>query len=252
MKITLYTVTDCQFSKQEKEYLTSRGLPYIEKNLETNREYLTEMLAASNNFAGTPVTKIEKDNGQAVVLKGFTKEEFDRELPEASAMAMPVMNAPVVSASAPAAQDPWVAPTDTNPPTPTPTIPEPPVTPPAMPEPTPSSPPVQAPEAPVMPPMQEPTQPEQPVSTMSSTTMPEPTQPQQPQTPTEPPTMPQQPEPASPPPSAPTPSQVAEPPVNASQNVPGLNSILDQLQSKSDNTAGNLSSDSTSHPQAYN
>jgi glutaredoxin len=80
MKITVYTVSDCQFSKAEKEYLRLHGLPFEEKNLEQNREWLTEMLAVSNNFAGTPVTRIEKDDGTIVVLKGFTKEEFDREL----------------------------------------------------------------------------------------------------------------------------------------------------------------------------
>lgn len=78
MKITIYTITDCQFSKQEKEYLNLHKLPFEEKNLETNREFLTEMLAVSNNFAGTPVTKIEKDDGQIAVLKGFTQADFDK------------------------------------------------------------------------------------------------------------------------------------------------------------------------------
>lgn len=78
MKITVYTITTCQFSKQEREYLASHGLQYEEKNLEMNREFLSEMLTVGNNFAGTPVTKIEKDDGQIVVLKGFTKEEFDK------------------------------------------------------------------------------------------------------------------------------------------------------------------------------
>lgn len=78
MKITIYTISDCYFSKQEKEYLQSHNLPFEERNLEENREYLTEMLTISNNFAGTPVTKIEKDDGQIVVLKGFTKDEFDK------------------------------------------------------------------------------------------------------------------------------------------------------------------------------
>ncbi|MFA5137052.1 MAG: glutaredoxin domain-containing protein [Patescibacteria group bacterium] len=80
MKIIIYTITDCAFSKQEKEYLTSHKLAYEEKNLETNREFLTEMLTISNNFAGTPVTKIEKEDGQIVVLKGFTSQEFDKAL----------------------------------------------------------------------------------------------------------------------------------------------------------------------------
>lgn len=77
MKITVYTIKDCAFSKQEKEYLNANKLAYEEKDLETNKSFLTEMLAISNNFAGTPVTRAEKDDGSISVLKGFTKEEFD-------------------------------------------------------------------------------------------------------------------------------------------------------------------------------
>lgn len=77
MKITIYTIKDCAFSKQEKEYLNANKLVFEEKDLETNKDFLTEMLAVSNNFAGTPVTRVEKDDGTISVLKGFTKEEFD-------------------------------------------------------------------------------------------------------------------------------------------------------------------------------
>jgi len=77
MKITVYTTKDCAFSKQEKEYLNTNKLVFEEKDLETNKDFLTEMLAISNNFAGTPVTRVEKDDGTIAVLKGFTKEEFD-------------------------------------------------------------------------------------------------------------------------------------------------------------------------------
>ncbi|MFZ2026798.1 MAG: glutaredoxin domain-containing protein [Microgenomates group bacterium] len=80
MKITVYTITECQFSKQEKEYLLSHGIQFEEKNVSSNREFLTEMLAVGSNFAGTPVTKIDTDDGKTVVLKGFTKEEFDKTL----------------------------------------------------------------------------------------------------------------------------------------------------------------------------
>ncbi|MFA6016832.1 MAG: glutaredoxin family protein [Patescibacteria group bacterium] len=77
MKITVYTIKDCAFSKQEKEYLNTNKLVFEEKDLETNKDFLTEMLAISNNFAGTPVTRVEKDDGSIAVLKGFTKSEFD-------------------------------------------------------------------------------------------------------------------------------------------------------------------------------
>lgn len=99
MKITIYTTATCQFSKQEKEYLTGHQLSYDEKSLETNKDFLTEMLAISNNFAGTPVTRVEKDNGQMMILKGFTKDEFDQAL----GFAQPVQQAasPSVQSSLP-------------------------------------------------------------------------------------------------------------------------------------------------------
>ena len=95
MKITVFTITDCYFCKQEKDYLKNNNLQFEEKNLEENRDWLTEMLTISNNFAGTPVTKIEKDDGTIVVLKGFTKEEFDETLGIKAEAAKPEAKAPV-------------------------------------------------------------------------------------------------------------------------------------------------------------
>jgi glutaredoxin len=104
MKITIYTIKDCAFSKQEKEYLTANKLMFEERDLETNKDFLTEMLAISNNFAGTPVTRVEKDDGTIAVLKGFTKEEFDTTFGLA-----PMPASPVAEAGAPAEP---VAPTE--------------------------------------------------------------------------------------------------------------------------------------------
>lgn len=112
MKITLYTVNDCQFSKQEKDYLTAHQLQFEEKNLEVNKEFLTEMLAISDNFAGTPVTKIEKDDGQSVVLKGFTQAEFDE------ALGFKVEPAVEQKEVAPQVSTPTTIPTDLNTPPP--------------------------------------------------------------------------------------------------------------------------------------
>lgn len=111
MKITVYTTTDCEFSKQEREYLASHSLQYEEKNLETNKDFLTEMLAISNNFAGTPVTRVEKDDGTIAVLKGFTKDEFDTTFGFS-------VETPAVKAETPAAET--TPPVETTPTTPTP------------------------------------------------------------------------------------------------------------------------------------
>ncbi len=148
MKITVYTTTDCQFSKQEKEYLTSHNLPFDEKNLETNREYLTEMLTVGNNFAGTPVTKIEKDDSTIIVLKGFTQDEFDKELglakPAPAVQPQSVQQPPQNTPTTPQPQTPIPEPTPPAPPMPNPepvppTIPQPPVQP-TNPSPTPQTP----------------------------------------------------------------------------------------------------------------
>lgn len=93
MKITIYTINNCNFCKQEKEYLTSNKLAFEEKNLETNREFLAEMLKLSNNFAGVPFTLVEKDNAQVVPIKGFTKEEFDTVFGFAAPSVEPVLPA---------------------------------------------------------------------------------------------------------------------------------------------------------------
>lgn len=128
MKITVYTTSDCQFSKAEKDYLSANSFSYEEKNLETNKEFLTEMLAVSNNFAGTPVTRIEKDDGSIEVLKGFTKEEFDAVLGLKTANSSATAESPMVQENkqteptptqvesfAPAEQTPTTPPTETTP-----------------------------------------------------------------------------------------------------------------------------------------
>lgn len=105
MKITLYTVTDCKFSADEKAYLQSKGMQFEEKNLETNRDFLTEMLQKSNNFAGTPVTEVVKDDGSTVVIKGFTPSEFDAALSSGSTAATPAQD-PVGQTPTPPVQPP--------------------------------------------------------------------------------------------------------------------------------------------------
>lgn len=114
MKITIYTVETCKFSAEEKEYLKSKNLPFEEKDVEKDHAALEQMLKVGNNFAGTPVTEIVFDDtdpakkpeegadaakseykdevktGRMVVLKGFTKEEFEKELfPPAEAEVKP-------------------------------------------------------------------------------------------------------------------------------------------------------------------
>lgn len=80
MKVTIYTIAECPFCTQEKEYLTQKGIVFEEKNVATHKEFLQEMLGISDNFAGVPFTHVVKDDGSEVGFKGFTKEEFEQVL----------------------------------------------------------------------------------------------------------------------------------------------------------------------------
>src|SRR5687768_2331048 len=114
MKITIYTLATCQYCRAEKDYLAKHNLPFEEKNVESKRENLAEMLTVGNNFAGTPVTKIEKDDGSVVVLKGFSQEEFDKELGLAPTAPTVDATAPAIvpdAAATPPAPEPAAAPT---------------------------------------------------------------------------------------------------------------------------------------------
>lgn len=229
MKITLYTINDCQFSKQEKEYLKSHNLPFEEKNLETNREFLTEMLAVSNNFAGTPVTKIEKDDGQITVLKGFTKEEFDTAFGIAAAPVQPVTQPVAPPPPLPVEAHATVTPPPPPEPKPEPVQPPPPPEPTLPPQPTPEPQPLppidlpKPPEPPSTPPVAEPAQMPQKDALndlLNQLNTPAPTQPAQ-----TPPQTPPETQPAAVSPAVPSP-----------QNDPALAAILNDLQSKSSQT----------------
>lgn len=170
MKITLYTITDCPFCRQEKEYLKSNNMSFEEKNLETNRDFLTEMLSVSNNFSGVPVTKIEKDDGQVSVLKGFTKEEFDKVLGFAPVMQAQQQPEPTSPPGPQPTPPPPPSPTPPPPPAPEPEMPSTPIEEPTPPPPPPAPEPPKEPEVPPAPPS--PTPEEPPVAPQPTNTQP--------------------------------------------------------------------------------
>jgi len=108
-KITIYVTANCPFSKAEKEFLSSQNLQFVEKNVEEDNEALKEMLSLSDNFAGVPVTVLNGPKGKKVV-KGFTKEEFIKEL-EATGLKEPEMQKEPAAPAVPAAPSTPEAPT---------------------------------------------------------------------------------------------------------------------------------------------
>jgi glutaredoxin len=101
MKVTIYTIPNCPFSKQAKDYLTSKAIQFEEKDVQGDRDHLAEMLTLSQNFAGVPFTVIEKDSGEKVMLRGFTQSEFEAALETLGAVDMTTAQPADVAPSVP-------------------------------------------------------------------------------------------------------------------------------------------------------
>jgi|GEM_PF-453361 len=255
MKVVIYTQNNCQFTPQEKNYLASKGVTFEERNVETNKGYLDEMMKLGSNFAGTPVTQIVKDDGSSTVLKGFTQTEFDAALggaPVAAANAdMTMPQAPVDQPVAPATSDVAPVASDAMPPAPEPTpapMPEP--APAPMPEPTPA--PVVETPTPVEPSTDanaladkavqtanaDMTMPQAPVDQPVMPPMPEPTP-----TPAPEPTPAPMPEPAPAPMPEPTPAPVVETPAPVEPEVQTANADMTMPQAPVDQPVAPATSD---------
>jgi len=78
-RIVLYSVAWCPHCKEAKEYLTTHNIPFINKDVELDEQYMKE-LTETYKSSGVPVIVIGADRK---VLKGFKKEEFEKALKEA-------------------------------------------------------------------------------------------------------------------------------------------------------------------------
>lgn len=72
-KITIYSTTWCAFCKTEKQYLDKLGIPFVEKDIETDEAAYKELMEKSGgNFRGVPVTDIAGD-----LVLGFDRQKID-------------------------------------------------------------------------------------------------------------------------------------------------------------------------------
>ena len=72
-RIVIYTVSWCPHCRELKEYLTSRNIPFINRDVELEPAAMEELTQKYNTF-GVPVVIIGKDQE---ILKGFTGELFE-------------------------------------------------------------------------------------------------------------------------------------------------------------------------------
>ena len=73
-RIVIYTVSWCPHCRELKEYLTSRNIPFINRDVELEPAAMDELVQKYKTF-GVPVVVIGND---LEVLKGFTGEQFEK------------------------------------------------------------------------------------------------------------------------------------------------------------------------------
>lgn len=73
-KVVIYTVSWCPHCKELKEYLTSRNIPFINRDVELEAAAMEDLTQKYKSF-GVPVVVIGNDQE---LLKGFTGEQFEK------------------------------------------------------------------------------------------------------------------------------------------------------------------------------
>ena len=74
-QVTIYTSSDCRWCGPAKEYLAEHGVPYTEKNVETDDAVAQEAFNLAGQRRQTPVIAV----GSRVVV-GFQMRELDEAL----------------------------------------------------------------------------------------------------------------------------------------------------------------------------
>jgi glutaredoxin len=78
MEVIVYSMKNCKFCKEQKEFLAEKGIEFEERDIHENEEYFQEFKELGGY--GTPFT-IKKENGIIVSkIMGFNQEKLLDEL----------------------------------------------------------------------------------------------------------------------------------------------------------------------------
>lgn len=69
-KVTVYTSSTCPYCQMAKEYLKERGIPFDEKNVQTDKDARNELMAMG--YTGVPVICVDEEQ-----IVGFDKNKLD-------------------------------------------------------------------------------------------------------------------------------------------------------------------------------
>ena len=71
-QVVIYSTPTCPYCKRAKEYLSRKGIPYIERNVAMDRDAAKEMIKKSGQM-GVPVILIKDE-----VIIGFSQTQLDK------------------------------------------------------------------------------------------------------------------------------------------------------------------------------
>ncbi len=71
-QITIYSTTWCAFCHTEAQWLDHLGIPYVKKDIETDKEAYEELMSKSGgSYSGVPVTDVAGD-----LILGFDRPKL--------------------------------------------------------------------------------------------------------------------------------------------------------------------------------
>jgi glutaredoxin len=76
--VIVYTQPTCGPCREEKMWLSQHGVSFEERDIRKSDVYFNE--AVNLGASMTPVTLIEKANGERIVVHGFNEEELKKAL----------------------------------------------------------------------------------------------------------------------------------------------------------------------------
>lgn len=77
MNIKIYSTSSCPYCQMLKNYLTEKGIDYVEKLVDQDELAKVEMSTVSGGFLGVPFTIITKNDGAEETIIGFDKGKLD-------------------------------------------------------------------------------------------------------------------------------------------------------------------------------
>jgi glutaredoxin 3 len=80
LQVTIYSTTTCPYCKMLKDYLSEKGISFVEKMVDQDEEARNTMMEDSGGFLGVPFTVIVKDDNTKATIVGFDKGKVDEVL----------------------------------------------------------------------------------------------------------------------------------------------------------------------------